>query len=49
MIGRHRISASIKCFDMWRRGGFTLRLLRKRMTEQERQKFDAENGIIIEE
>lgn len=31
------------------RGGFTLRLLRKRMTELERKQFDEENGLIIEE
>jgi len=30
-------------------GGFTIRLLRKRMTEPERKQFDAENGLIIEE
>ena len=31
------------------RGGFTIRLLRKRMTEPERKQFDAENGLIIED
>ncbi len=31
------------------RGGFSLRLLRKRMTEPERKQFDAENGLIIED
>ena len=31
------------------RGGYTIRLLRKRMTEPERKQFDAENGLIIEE
>ena len=31
------------------RGGYTLRLLRKRMTETERKQFDNENGLIIEE
>jgi uncharacterized protein YegJ (DUF2314 family) len=30
-------------------GGFTIRLLRKRMTEAERKKFDAENELIIED
>jgi uncharacterized protein YegJ (DUF2314 family) len=30
------------------RGGFTIRLLRKRMTEPERKQFDAENGLVIE-
>ena len=30
-------------------GGYTVRLLRNRMTESERQKFDSENGLIIEE
>jgi len=30
-------------------GGFTIRLLRKRMTEPERKQFDAENGLIIED
>jgi uncharacterized protein YegJ (DUF2314 family) len=29
-------------------GGFTIRLLRKRMTESERKQFDAEIGLIIE-
>lgn len=29
-------------------GGFTIRLLRKRMTESERKLFDEENGLIIE-
>jgi uncharacterized protein YegJ (DUF2314 family) len=31
------------------RGGFTIRLLRKRMTEPERKQFDTENGLIIED
>jgi uncharacterized protein YegJ (DUF2314 family) len=31
------------------RGGFTIRLLRKRMTKREREQFDFENGLIIEE
>lgn len=31
------------------RGGFTIRLLRKRMTETERKQFDAVNGLIIED
>jgi uncharacterized protein YegJ (DUF2314 family) len=31
------------------RGGYTIRLLRKRMTEAERKQFDAENGVIIED
>ena len=31
------------------RGGFTLRLLRKRMSEVERQQFDEENRLIIED
>lgn len=31
------------------RGGFTIRLLRKRMTESERKQYDAENNLIIEE
>jgi len=31
------------------RGGFTLRLLRKRMSEAERKQFDEENGLIIED
>jgi uncharacterized protein YegJ (DUF2314 family) len=31
------------------RGGFTIRVLRKRMTESERKQFDAENGLIIED
>jgi uncharacterized protein YegJ (DUF2314 family) len=31
------------------RGGFTIRLLRNRMTEIERKQFDAENGLIIED
>lgn len=31
------------------RGGFTIRLLRKRMTDQERKQFDSENGLIIED
>ncbi len=30
-------------------GGFTIRLLRKRMTELERKQFDAENGLTIED
>lgn len=30
------------------RGGYTVRLLRNRMTEQERKQFDEENGFIIE-
>lgn len=30
-------------------GGYTIRLLRKRMTEIERKQFDSENGLIIEE
>jgi uncharacterized protein YegJ (DUF2314 family) len=28
------------------RGGYTIRLLRKRMTETERKQFDAENGEL---
>ena len=31
------------------RGGCTIRLLRKRMTESERKQFDVENGLIIED
>lgn len=31
------------------RGGYTIRLLRNRMTEQERKQFDTENGLIIED
>ena len=31
------------------RGGYTIRLLRKRMTEYEKKQFDAESGLIIEE
>jgi uncharacterized protein YegJ (DUF2314 family) len=31
------------------RGGYTIRLLRNRMTEEERKQFDAENGLIIED
>ena len=31
------------------RGGYTIRLLRKRMTETERKQFDTENGLIIED
>lgn len=31
------------------KGGFTIRLLRKRMTELERKQFDSENGLIIED
>lgn len=31
------------------RGGYTVRLLRSRMTEQERKQFDEGNGIIIED
>jgi uncharacterized protein YegJ (DUF2314 family) len=31
------------------RGGYTVRVLRNRMTETERKQFDAENGLIIEE
>ena len=30
-------------------GGFTVRLIRKRMTERERKQFDTENGLIIED
>ncbi|WP_153800858.1 YegJ family protein [Foetidibacter luteolus] len=30
------------------RGGYTIRVLRNRMTEQERKQFDEENGLIIE-
>ena len=30
-------------------GGYTLRLLRKRMTEKERKAFDAQTGLIIED
>lgn len=30
-------------------GGYTIRLLRKRMTEDERKQFDSENGLIIED
>lgn len=30
-------------------GGYTVRLLRKRMTELERKQFDHDNGIIIED
>jgi uncharacterized protein YegJ (DUF2314 family) len=31
------------------RGGYTIRLLRKRMTETERKQFDTNNNLIIEE
>ena len=31
------------------RGGYTLRVLRNRMTETERKQFDADSGLIIEE
>ena len=31
------------------RGGYTIRVLRKRMTEIERKQFDAESGLIIED
>ena len=31
------------------RGGYTLRVLRKRMSDAERKQFDAENGLIIED
>lgn len=31
------------------RGGYTLRLLRDRMTEEERNQFDRESGLIIED
>lgn len=31
------------------RGGYTIRLLRKRMSESERKQFDEENGLIIED
>jgi len=30
-------------------GGFTIRLLRKRMTEPERKQFDNKIGLIIED
>ena len=29
------------------RGGYTIRVIRKRMIESERKKFDAENNFII--
>ena len=31
------------------RGGYTLRVLRNRMTETERKQFDSDSGLIIEE
>ena len=31
------------------RGGYTIKLLRKRMNETERKQFDTENGLIIED
>ncbi|MFN8353432.1 MAG: DUF2314 domain-containing protein [Spirosomataceae bacterium] len=31
------------------RGGYTIRVLRNRMTEQERKQFDEENGVTIED
>jgi len=31
------------------RGGFTIQLLRKRMTKAEKKQFDAQSGFIIEE
>lgn len=31
------------------RGGYTIRLLRNRMTKTERKQFDLENGLIIED
>ena len=31
------------------RGGYTIRLLRKRMTDTERKQFDSKSGLIIEE
>lgn len=31
------------------RGGYSIRLLRKRMTEEERNQFDIESGFVIEE
>ena len=31
------------------RGGYTIRLLRQRMTDAERNQFDQENGLIIED
>ena len=31
------------------RGGYTIRLLRKRMTDIERKQFDLKSGLIIEE
>lgn len=35
--------------DQKLRGGYTIKLLRKRMTEAARNQFDSENGLIIED
>lgn len=48
-IANDNISDWMYIEDKKLRGGYTIRLLRNRMTEPERKKFDEQNGLIIED
>ena len=48
-LDKSRITDWMYLEDGRLRGGYTIRVVRKHMTENERKAFDEENGIIVED